>query len=310
MKRLKGAITSLPAYQGVISPVTAFQGEIIRPTNHSEEISGSWLCNGLRTPVFPEYDQTIYRYAVMIGDSGGDFGIYTTRLIVSTTPLKYVNNVTKWNLLYGMDSGSCIGFEWKSNGDVAYSPGFVRNEELDKSFSANGGAVAKGVVNDLLWANYNVRSFTDDSLLLSASSPVPDKDPVEFLYNGIRMLALPVNDPNIIQECPCAIITLEPNGIYRATMLSQRLSVFNVDYPDAGDRWLSSKAMGYRYLFDYEGGVWVYKGDGLYASSVSGWDSSALFWTSHDIYYSDSEKVGDFANALYLTATKEMPVCK
>lgn len=272
------------------------EGVRVREAVDVEPVSelGFWFYNGLPYPELPEYDQSVYRYAVLIGDSGGNLRTYPTRLIVSTTPLKYVNNAAKWNLMYGTDSGSCIGFEWSGDGTVAYSHGFIRNESLDNSFSTNGGAVSKGVVNDLLWANYNVRSFTDDSLLLSASSPVPDKDPVAYLYNGIRMPALPEWDR---EKYPYAFISHSPaNSVVPTSGHLYLASKMEYAY-NRYDKWSITGNFAYHFGPTDPEYAWYYREteDGTPAVSV-------FHWANVDLLNSDG--------TVYLYATAPIPVCE
>lgn len=138
----------------------------------------AYLFNGVQMPPLPEWDREMYPYAAILGDSAGNFWNYSTRLILSTVPLLYAgDNILYWSAMYGTAAGSSIAYEWSNLNDsmlITYEPGFIRAENLDETFEAGGGASARGLANNLLWANYDVYKHpSGTTLVLAASDPIP-----------------------------------------------------------------------------------------------------------------------------------------
>ena len=152
-----------------------------KPFPLAEREPVAFLYNGVRLPKLPEWDSEKYPYAVIVGNSSGEFWLYPTRLILSTVPLYYVNNnLAYWSLFYGSADGSAIGYEWvnydEENQNITYDPGFVRNEDMDTAFTAGGGAAQKtSLADDLLWANYDVYKHPGGTTLVlpACDDPVP-----------------------------------------------------------------------------------------------------------------------------------------
>jgi len=131
--------------------------------------------NGTVLPALPEWNKTVYPYAVIqMRDSsaiGGD-GSWMACLLGSNKPLSYdnANNnfclETPWHTvnIYATNSESVKDIFSQSGVSVGL------NEWGEASQFVDTGEVF--TIDGLVWSNYNI-SDTDGSIYLSASEPVP-----------------------------------------------------------------------------------------------------------------------------------------
>lgn len=161
--------------------------------------------------------------------------------------------------------------------------------------------------------NNKMKSFVKGILLSLVGKPLPtpEREPVAFLYNGVRLPKLPEWDrekypyPFIVQRekttsAEFRFIATESPPVM---LLSRGEYFFNVD--NSADR---DKGDGY--AFDYLNGEWVDKGEAIYWVGYN--DGLAIngvpIWTEHEIYQvTEADGVLTYGE-IYLPASEPVPV--
>lgn len=135
----------------------------------------AFLYNGVRLPELPEWDKTVYPYAVILSSQST-----YANLIVSTVPLYYTpvkSGFSTTHRLGAKADGSMLAFVYDStNDDEVKRTSFVRDPDRDVE-----GFTAKENVKTLTltspkWANYDLLYYADDTVCVTASEPVPVYD--------------------------------------------------------------------------------------------------------------------------------------
>lgn len=125
---------------------------------------------------------------------------------------------------------------------------------------------------------------------------VVGREPVAYLYNGVRLPKLPV-----VKGLEFAFLDNEGGGWY-GLYLSPKLPIVKqlpTDYGDNTGDWLCNITGGQRWRHDPNIKAWVLK-ENLETDEKPIWSFGQGFWASHDIYNEDG--------TLYLAASDPIPV--
>lgn len=130
----------------------------------------AWLYNGVRLPKLPKWDIEAYPYAFIESSTGG----VLANFVVSSMPLfgkDYENLFLKYKAMYSKTDGTALRYTYDSiNTQEEYRTGFVYQ---DRKECTDGTRVSYSIGTNLLWANYDVIAYDDDSVYLAASEPIP-----------------------------------------------------------------------------------------------------------------------------------------
>ena len=140
--------------------------------------------------------------------------------------------------------------------------------------------------------NETMRSCVMGLILGQFSSPLPmaQKEPVSYLYNGVRLPKLPEWDK---ETYPYAYI-VHGNSTYKIRFCSVPLVAVNLAQILSNT---SSYHGEYEINYKLENGEWV---DETYAGGCS------AVWSNTDIYYKDS--LSDVGGTLAMAASEPVPV--
>lgn len=110
----------------------------------------AYLYNGVRLPKLPEWDRTVYPYAVIRVTSDGNYG-----LLIASAPFYFGENSLQFK-------GDGCGYQYK----VA-----------DSMWTENGSFAIFADYTKLsgftpIWGNHDVLSYEDDSLYIAKSAPI------------------------------------------------------------------------------------------------------------------------------------------
>lgn len=254
-------------------------------------MSKFFLYNGVKLPALPEWDRNRYPYAfIYIVTLDGTTGVYT--LVVS--------------------SSSVMGYD--GNGIIC--PAATVGQRYTVSEDSWAAAAASDdfyIKRDNLiytvWANFDVLN-SDGSVYVAASDPVPVADkfplqgwlnwhviglcsrplpvsvrePVAYLYNGVRLPKLPELDK---EKYPYAFI--ENLGVFGCYLYLTKEHVYYYSGYKVPAPYLRCKANG--------------DGWGNFTEGSSEYNTNFALWANHDIYYN-----GDNSENKYLSASKPVPV--
>lgn len=118
----------------------------------------------------------------------------------------------------------------------------------------------------------------------------PKREPVAFLYNGVRLPGLPV-----VEGFENAYLSGTGDNI----ML--RLSTFEV-IEDAGT--IQANETGEMLTYTVDGGKWVHRR----TDSIAFWDVIDVVVTSADVWFWTAKDILSIDNSVYLAASKPVPV--
>jgi hypothetical protein len=124
--------------------------------------------NGTVLPKLPELE---HPYAVIVTDASSPYAY----LLCSSVPLKYEEYIT-WERLRATADGTQAVFACNSEWEQCAEDYFENRSGIAVYFNFTADAVAYArtkIYGDILWANYDVLNYSDDSLYLSASDPIP-----------------------------------------------------------------------------------------------------------------------------------------
>ena len=275
-------------------------------------MSKFFLYNGVKLPALPEWDKTVYPYAfIYIVTLDGTTGVYT--LVAS--------------------SSSVMGYD--GNGIICPAATVGQRYTVSEdSWAAAADSDDFYIKRDNLiytvWANFDVLN-SDGSVYVAASEPVPvagkfplrewvgwrviglcsrplpmrAREPVAWLYNGVRLPGLPEEwNP---ETHPFAMVTYRGNvGYYFSVYASQN---YYTSEDSNGWYYFGVKdgfpdSMIWDFWNEYEGwnsDTWVF-GDRDGASIRV--DKTAMtdiaIWTNFDLHYADG--------AIYIAASDPIPV--
>lgn len=258
----------------------------------------NYLYNGMELPALPNWDKALYPYVYI---SNGFSGIGRKFVCFQ-------------NIEYGVtDSGYyCLVVPAGTGMSGLYSDG-QWNEPIVTTTDTR-----ITIPNDaFVWANFDVLN-ADGTLYLAASEPVPILEiqipkgvdrysyivgfnlglagmaypysaptPIAYLYNGIRLPALPEWDRGMY---PYAVI-VHTGADYKLCLKKSAYTVFT-----SGD-YVGINPMNYP-KYKLVDGVWES------FTQITAFYSSPI-WSNHDLYYQDGEEL---AGTLYLAASDPVPV--
>ena len=265
------------------------------------------LYNGVPLPPLPEYDTAAYPYAVLDKTNAGTsflFYAFKSRPYYGTNPA----DSTKMGV-------------YSSGGAKVYYfvPADCGNEWVHQMDTDNPFAAEDGNENTLFWTNTDILYEVDGSVWLAASLPVPvadwrrsflmglaigltgnplpyaQKEPVAYLYNGVRLPPLPAWDK---ASYPYVIVNFNDAGFYS-------LRVFTTEPAVVSKSNLT--------LTTHDGVYGQYMaavfGDGKANtfdepktfSALLGSVTQGTIWTNFDLRYKGTEEV-------YFAASEPVPV--
>lgn len=111
------------------------------------------------------------------------------------------------------------------------------------------------------------------------------KEPVAYLYNGVRLPKLPV------VEGESKAVLADANGVYVVDFFSINLEAYNT-----GDVFFIGKSM-----FKYADGQWV-------KTNWTTYPVGKALWTNFDLYYKTNDSYGELSGALCMAASEPIPV--
>lgn len=258
-----------------------------------------YLYNGVKLPALPEYDTAAYPYAVLDKTNAGTsflFYAFKSRPYYGTNPADstkmgvYSSGGAKVYYFVPADGGS----EW------------VHQMDTDNPFAAEDGNE-----NTLFWTNTDILYEGDGSVWLAASEPVGEENwrknfllglalgltgkpllfkrqPVAYLYNGLRLSTLPAWDKKTL---PHAVIINGTSliGSYTELMVYEEI-VYRTT--DSGKYQVGHRGAYNRSIYSYTDGKWgeFYHGKTSEAGSfLCDVGSDYIHWTNTDIYYESGE---------------------
>lgn len=130
----------------------------------------NYLYNGVELPALPDWDKTTYPYAFITAmKTSSNTSAY---LYCSSVPI-YKNDDGKLiSSIIAKQDGNVICYICDLFPDGSVFNDWQRYENGDKSFSADASFIV--TYNGLItWANYDMLNYSDDSVYLSASEPIP-----------------------------------------------------------------------------------------------------------------------------------------
>ena len=229
---------------------TDANGNVIEPI--------AYLYNGVRLPALPEWDKTVYPYAV-IGWLYKDSSVDDTKL--------YYFSVRGAEFTITED-----GQFWVTNAAARYCSNGTEWEETKAVYQCYP-----------LWSNYDV--YQDSTLLLEASNPIPIyNEPVNYLYNGVKLPKLPEWDKTVY---PYAVISVNPSGVYELVIDSDSIKV------GAGG---TTSALFPDFKYRCVDGEWQ-------SSSATAFNFVPV-WGNNDIYWGGGENKGK----LFLESSEPIPI--
>ena len=225
------------------------------------------------------------------------FELFATENVVEFSPLELPQENAN---LYSEDSGSGGLTPIWSNFDIIAEDGSV-------FLAASDPVEVKG---------FDLRSFLTGLALGLSGKPLPlaKKEPIAYLYNGVRLPKLPEWDR--VAYPYAAIYTYhgkhEPyNPIYRLVLSD---SPFKIIYANSGLGYFYTAIKCYGNYIAY----WKIKtaddwsGDGSGADGMSfslDDETGAVIWANTDIFYADDYSADEtLAGTLYLAASEPIPV--
>ena len=203
-----------------------------------------YLYNGVRLPQLPEWDKTVYPYAYL--STMPFFKVYT--LQVSQQPADLLGNEESFytktplmtsNFRYDSVFGLPPSVEWSEWDETGVGDAYGSSiGDVNPDMENYDGATDK-----LIWCNHDV-TYPDGTVFLAASEPIPapevdldpqsltagwlvgkkiaamrgKKEPVAYLYNGVRLPQLPEWDKTVY---PYAYIRRAEWGEVVLTVMSQ-----------------------------------------------------------------------------------------
>lgn len=133
----------------------------------------AWLYNGVRLPKLPEWDKETYPYAFMtVMATSSNTSAY---LYCSPVPIYKNDNGGLISSLITKQDGTVICYTCSLLSDGTVFEDWTRYENGDKSVVSDASFI---VINTALikWSNYDMLNYSDDSVYLAASEPVPVYD--------------------------------------------------------------------------------------------------------------------------------------
>lgn len=138
----------------------------------------NYLYNGIELPALPEWDKTVYPYAVIYKNLKNEeqFG---TRFKVLTQPVAYQEyNILFVNGLNGKTYGIHeTGGTYEAIDYILSDGEWVKDPDdytirMDIEVISSSASYA-GVKGEMLWSNYDINNLIDGGIYLAASEPVP-----------------------------------------------------------------------------------------------------------------------------------------
>lgn len=252
-----------------------------------------WLYNGVELPGLPEWDTAAYPYAfIYIVTLDGTTGVYT--LVVSSSgTMNYDDNGILCPAANVGQRYTVSGEEWAAAADS--DDFYIMRDNLIFTVWANfdvlyaDGSVYVAASEPVAVAEkFPLRSWVGWLIAGLCSRPVPlgRGEPVAYLYNGVRLPALPEWD---VEAYPYVLIC-EVDGVYYVTTRSDQQRCLT------GGKlfWYSNYP-----TFTLKDGVWIEEYDAFPVGRV-------IVWANYDVYYSSA--VEDLGGTLYMTASDPVPV--
>ena len=155
----------------------------------------------------------------------------------------------------------------------------------------------------------DLKSWLTGYALGLAGQPMPfgvasKPEPVAYLYNGVRLPALPEWDR---EKYPYAFICIKPTQV----MFDPKPHLYCMETTRMVDDWeILNGINGLCYLYnEEEGNEWISKGT---VTSQNTGINSKIIWSNHDIYY-DPDGYYDIGNehlagTVFLAASEPAPV--
>lgn len=189
----------------------------------------NYLYNGVELPALPEWDRVAYPYAIMVWGGTGGNRLSHCLLWAFSNPhhLTHYNSIQNKYSIWISEDEKCLYSQAKYNSkNGTYEPFPAMVEYPNETYPYN----KNGLTSKTDWANYDVLD-NKGTLYLAASDPIPvgtapqldplslfmgwkagnlvarqrgaKKKPVAYLYNGVRLPALPEWDK---EKYPYAVI--------------------------------------------------------------------------------------------------------
>lgn len=288
------------------------------PGNEVETVD-MYMYNGVKLPALPDYDTDAYPYG-FIAESVVMKGSYA--LYISDKPFVYnklKNNMNPSDGSTVLYSPSYDGEDWQEFSDFARdgmpAPIWANYDVLD----TNGDVHMEATEPAKLWVH--AKSFLIGLALGMVGKPLPpsEREPVAFLYNGVRLPAFTGWD---MEKCPYLAVIYRPadGENFSASLAMSSEPIFAARQPQyAFYGTLVTKVPAYHGVamklsteteFEFWGTGWDanvvtdFVGGGMYHLStyrMYEFEDGYVLWANHDIYTVDTGE-------LCLAASEPVPV--
>lgn len=131
--------------------------------------------------------------------------------------------------------------------------------------------------------------------LCGKALPIPGsgKEPVAYLYNGVRLPDINVVWTDEMKAEYSNATILNANGVYCVVFSASPKEAFNTGSVQA---IISDK------VFKHENGQWIEVFSYKFISPYP------AIWTNYDLYYKTTDAYGELSGALYMSASEPVPV--
>ena len=151
----------------------------------------NYLYNGVELPALPEWDTVAYPYACIAAASSEMEKVPIAALYVSNVPIYMKAYSASGGFLYLKDSGTISEYWYDSTlGDTDFS--------LSETNEENAGLLM-GMATDIIWSNYDLLNYSDDTLYLEASCPIDAETGEEYHGWCIHATAEPIDPTSFLQ---------------------------------------------------------------------------------------------------------------